>query len=145
MKHELSFIIDGIDRMYDLLDKELSQDWKTYAITINNITYELNPECDPALRDMVIKNLLKDAIIAYIDCANDSAFNVVERILSGARKEEHQFEIIKEQIVTNLDSDGNPITAKPLNEDSVYVQWQDESKFKFTEDENEEIASKTIE
>lgn len=123
------------------LNKELSQDWKSYTITINDQTHELNPECEPEMRNIVIKQLLKDAACSYIDGMNNDSengtpvFTVINRILSGARKEDHQFEIVKEAIVTNLDADGNPITAKPLNEDSVYVQWQDQNKFKF-EDEN---------
>lgn len=130
-------IEEGIDKLYELLDKELSQDWKSYTITINDVTHEINSQCDPAIRDRVIKQLLKDAInahIDYLDTDMDTAFNVIERIFSGERKEDHQFEIVKEEIVSNLDADGKPITAKSLDHESVYVQWQDENKFKFEEE-----------
>jgi hypothetical protein len=151
-------ICEGIEKLYELMDKELSQDWKTYTITINDVIYELDAECDPALRKIVIKQLLKDAINAYIDSFNDgnnaSAFNVVEKILNGSRKEDHQFEIITEKIVSNLDEDSKPITAKPLNVDSVLVQWQDQNKFpsfdeyartRFTDEELESIEKEAHE
>jgi hypothetical protein len=137
---EMQFSISrAIFDLYMALNQELSQDWKTYTVTINDVTHELNPECEPVIRRMVVKELLKDALIAHIDSIDEdndhtsafNAFNVIKRILSGARKEDHQFEIIKEQVVTNLDADGNSITAKPLNEDNILVQWQDETKFKF--------------
>jgi hypothetical protein len=121
---------------YYLLDKELSQNWKSYTITINDITHELSHESEPEIRDVVIKQILKDAVCAYIDSMQEckgEPWSVITKILSGARKEDHQFEIVKEEIVTNLDEDGNPITAKPLNEDNVLVQWQDENRFKFEE------------
>jgi hypothetical protein len=141
MKHELMVAAGEIDKslddIYELLNHELSQSWKEYTVTINDDTHELSAQSEPAIRNIVIKQLLKDALCAHIDSIgdddNDSAFNVIERILSGARKEDHQFEIIKEEIVTNLDENGNPITAKPLNEDNVLVQWQDENRFKFEE------------
>ena len=135
--HESIVIQERIDELYRLINKELSQDWKSYTVTINEEELELNSECEPALRRMVIKELLKDACCAYIDNIFEdsytSSFSVINKILNGARKEDHQFEIIKEEIVTNLDEDGNPITAKPLNEDNVLVQWQDENRFKFEE------------
>jgi len=131
-------ISSAIYSVYKLLDQELSQDWKSYTITINDVTHELNYECDPAVRDMVIKQLLKDALCAHIDNIDQdhyiAPFDIISRILNGARKEDHQFEIIKEEIVPNLDANGKPITAKPLNEESIYVQWQDQSKFKFEEE-----------
>ena len=134
----LSPLNQSLADIYKALNIELSQDWKTYTITINDETFELSPECEPAVREMVIKQLLKDAVIVEIDRKGDAGyqgdpFGVIIKILSGARKEDHQFEIVKEEIVTNLDEDGNPITAKPLNEDNVLVQWQDENRFKFEE------------
>lgn len=134
----LEELLTNINRLHKLLVKELSQDWKTYTITIGEETHDINSQCDPTVRSMVIKQLLQDACSGYIDnkykegyVGND--FSVITRILNGARKEDHQFEIIKEEIVTNLDENGNPITAKPLNEDNVLVQWQDENRFKFEE------------
>jgi len=120
--------------LYQLLNQELSQDWKSYEITINDNTYDINQECEPAVRSMVIKQLLKDAINAHIDSIDNDDFEgvpfaVISRIFSGARKEDHQFEIIKENVVSNLDENGNPITAKPLNLDSLYIQWQDQNRF----------------
>lgn len=135
----LGSLLYEIIAMQALLEQELSQDWKTYTITINDQTYELNPECEPEIRSLVIKTLLTDAISSYINgiCftehISDPSFKVITQILEGSRKEDHQFEIYKEEVVSNLDADGNPITAKPLNQDSVYVQWQDQSKFKFEE------------
>ena len=139
--HDIIVLQERIDELYRLMNKEFSQDWKSYSITIDNKEFEINHESDPALKAIVIKALLKDAVCSYIDnlfqdsCKND--FAIITRILNGARKEDHQFEIYKEEIVTNLDADDNPITAKPLNEDNVLVQWQDQNKFKFEEeDEN---------
>jgi hypothetical protein len=138
---EISKIIHGINDLYDLLYKELSQDWKSFTITVDNKVFEINSTTDAVLRSTLIKLLLKDAVSILIeDLHSDedkpyrSAFSSINRILSGARKEDHQFEIVKEEIVSNLDADGKPITAKPLNVDSMYVQWQDQSKFKFEEE-----------
>ena len=132
----------SLNQLYEALNKELSQDWKNYTITINDETFDLSSESEPEVRSVVIKQLLKDALVVLIDHKGEedyegNPFEVIIRILSGARKEDHQFEIVKEEIVTNLDEDGNPITAKPLNEDNVLVQWQDENRFKFESSEEE--------
>ena len=134
-------IQESVQTLYEALIKELSQDWKNYTINIDGKVYDLNSSSDEETVSEVVKMVLKDAMIAKvesIDCDEDFyphsyAFNVINRILSGARKEDHQFERIKTEIVTNLDENGNPITAKALNQDSIYVQWQDENRFKFEE------------
>jgi hypothetical protein len=139
LRNILGTLQGSLYKLYVSLEQELSQDWKTYTVTINDVTHEINPECEPAVRTVVIKQLLKDALCAQVDHEANvgdftgDPFAVINRILSGARKEDHQFEIIKEEVVTNLDADGNPITAKPLNEENVLVQWQDQNRFKFEE------------
>jgi hypothetical protein len=140
MKLELYKVIypieEGIDKLYAFVEEQLTQDWKAFTITIDEQVYEINAETTPETKATVIKLLLKDALNAYIDhlgTDNDTAFDRIEVLSHGARKEDHQFEIVKSEVVDNLDADGQPITAKPLNEDSVYVQWQDENKFKFEE------------
>jgi hypothetical protein len=103
MEHEKDLIITGIESLYKMIYKDMSQDWKTYTVTINDVTHKLNQECDPVIKSMVIKQLLKDAINTYIDRKNDeeykdhNAFNVIERMIYSVRKEDHRFEIIKKE------------------------------------------------
>ena len=136
---ETKAIQQGINTLYKLIEIELSKDWKDYIVTINDEVFEINSECTQSVKSMVIKELLRDAITSYIDGIQKEnymdPFNVINQLFNGARKEDHQFELVKEEIVSNLDKDGIPISAKSLNHDSVFVQWQDENKFKFEEEE----------
>jgi uncharacterized protein YrzB (UPF0473 family) len=144
-----SELISCTNEIYSQLEEELRQDWKTFSITIDDIVYDIN-SYDHETRNTVIKLLLKDAFSAYLESMDNDKikpFEVIYRILNGARKEDHQIEIIKETYTPDLDDQGNPIKAKPLNVDSIYVQWQDESKYgeKMSEDDYQDFLNKVKE
>lgn len=134
-------------RMYSLLSEELSRTDKCFDVEFNGFMFKFNPACtieekleQNQLRKKLITELMHEAIISMLNTIHDEEefdgidhWKYVKALVSGEDPRNHQFEIIKEEIVSNLDEDGKPITAKPLNHDSVYVQWQDENKFKFEE------------
>ena len=145
----VSELISCTNEIYSQLEEELRQDWKTFSITIDDIVYDIN-SYDHETRNTVIKLLLKDAFSAYLESMDNDKikpFEVIYRILNGARKEDHQIEIIKETYTPDLDEQGNPIKAKPLNVDSIYVQWQDQSKYgeKMSEDDYQDFLNKVKE
>lgn len=143
----LGELTTSIIYMRKLMNNALSQDWKTYEITIGDEHFDLHATSTfdeeikmDADRKRVIKLLLMDALDRYIDQIDSedasNPFDVINKIFSSTKKEDHQFEIIKESIVSNLDENGNPITAKPLNMDNVLVQWQNENEYTFEDKEN---------
>ncbi len=149
----------AVFNFYNVMYHALSDDWKTYEITIGDDKYDFHPattsdeKIEMAVKKKkVISYLLIDALTKYIEELGEDdddfykdPFKIIDRILfSATRKEDHQFEIIREEVVSNLDENGNPVTAKALNQDSVYVQWQNENNYKF-EENDEENSCKAIE
>ena len=127
-----------MEKLYDLLYEELSRPDKAFDIEYDGQSYQFFPPTTVAEaveqsfpRGLLICRIIKDAV-------NDKDWSNVIALVSGADPADHQIEIIKESYDADLDQDGKQITAKPLDHDSVYVQWQDESKFKFEDRDGNE-------
>jgi hypothetical protein len=134
-------------QLYILLHESLSRPDKSFEINYDGTDYHLYPPTTEIeqkeqyeLRNELINCLLHDAAYDMIDTLpNSDDYHEIDHwgniiaLVSGEDPSNHQFEIVKSEVVDNLDADGNPISAKPLDHDSVYVQWQDENKFKFEE------------
>lgn len=128
-----------------ILSRALSRPDKSFHIVYAGEEYNLFPatteqerEEQFMLREKLIIALIGEGLRSMFDTLhnehlyeNTDHWKHMRALVSGEDPANHQFEIVKSEVVSNLDADGNPITAKPLNEDSVYVQWQDENKFKF--------------
>jgi hypothetical protein len=137
-------IKDNIHQLYCLLHEALSRPDKSFDIQIGERNFKLYPSTSEQEekeqymeRETLIQFLIRAAIIDYMDSLIDTnesdPWKNIIGLISGEDPADHQFEIIKEEVVTNLDADGNPITAKPLNDENVLVQWQDQNRFKFEE------------
>lgn len=127
--------------LYNLLNIELSRPEKSFDIEFNGRMYKFNPAwtieeklAQGQLRKSLITELMHEALMSMLHTIGDEEeyardhWTFILALVRGEDPRNHQFEIIKEEIVSNLDEDGKPITAKPLNMDNVLVQWQDESK-----------------
>jgi len=138
---------DGVKSIYNTINEELSCNWKSYDITVDDKVYHLHPASTPEEelqqeRDRleIIKFLLHDAINIMLENTinnNDESefltpdpFSLIYKLMFPVTKQEdHQYEVYKEEIVSNLDENGVPITAKKLNMDSVHVKWQNRNEF----------------
>ena len=144
--HRLTCMITGyLWKLCGLLHKELSRPDKSIDVVYDGVNYNFNPATTKEdkkkqrrLRKKLFNKLLRasfksmlDTINSEYDFDNTDHWKVICALVSGEDPADHQFEIIKEEIVSNLDENGKPIAAKPLNMNNVLVQWQDESKFKF--------------
>lgn len=116
-----------------LLSYELTRPDKAFDIFYDGIVYEFSPSTTQDEMDNQARLASELSYRIISDCITLNDWTNVIALVSGEDPADHQFEIIKEEIVYNLDAEGNPISAKPLNEDSVYVQWQDQNKFNFEE------------
>jgi hypothetical protein len=120
------------------LHEIFSLNHKNYLITYRGKIYDIHQPTNKEderhqkkIRNQIIKGLLKDC---YRSMVNGyylyEAYNVITAFTRGAELEDHQIDKSERVVYTpDLDKDGNQVTAKPLNQDSIYVQWQDISKY----------------
>ena len=144
-------IKNNVSAIYTLLDKLLCRSDMSFDIQIGDeyfnfytpLSFEEKVEQSNS-RHKLIKFLIQDALNCLASTVGDDEeyweiepWRNIKGLVSGADPADHQIEIIKEDVkIVDLDEQGNPIKAKPLNMDSIYVQWQDQSKFNL-EDQNE--------
>jgi hypothetical protein len=140
-----------IHKLINLMADELQCPEKLFSVDFKGEHFEFHYAPDFAsddareqykLRTHFFHLLLNDAFCKSVkiwcpyptfDFTDGAPWKNIIGLVSGADPEDHKFEIIKETYIPDLDKQGNPITAKPLNQDSIYVQWQDENRFKFEE------------
>lgn len=142
--------------LYTLVDKELSRPEKSFDIMYESINYRFHPSTTDDersnqcyLRKELLACMFEDALLNMVYTIHDNDqyhernhWENIVHLVSGADPADHQIEIIKETYTPDLDEQGNPIKAKPLNMDSIYVQWQDESKFARGVDHLQEFEDK---
>lgn len=125
------------------LDNLLSSKDRSFSVSFDGIQYEFNkPTSQQELQDLenlketFIQKLLlrsfEDMLIADKD--NNACWDNVLIFAMGNPIEDYQIEKIKEESVYEVtDSKSKLDDGIAINEDSVYVQWQDQNKVKFEE------------
>lgn len=123
-------------KLFIKLNQLLSAPGKSFSISFDGIQYEFFIPTTPEeilqiaelKREFVIK-LLSSSYQDMLRSDYDSCWDNI-LIFSKAEPIEHyQIEKIKEEIVSDI-SNSNVKKPGALNLDSVYVQWQDQNKFK---------------
>jgi hypothetical protein len=127
--------------LHHFLNIELSRPEKSFDIEFNGRMFKFNPAWtieekleQAQLRKTLITELMHEAMMSMLNTIHDEEeyekdhWTFVLALVRGEDPRNHQFEIISEEVVSNLDEDGKPITSKPLNEESILVQWQDQNK-----------------
>lgn len=122
LKYILTNIITDSEKDYTI-----SQGSKVYTFTQPVTEYEkiiFDRHVESA-----INRLLKECMRAMVN-NNRGAWDPVIAFTQGEDPAEHKF-TLSESYDVDIDAAGNAIKSKALNEDSVYVQWQDQNKYQF--------------
>lgn len=176
MRTEQQLFADTIVKIYKFIDETISAKGKSFEFRWRKGFYRYDPpftlkdkKAMDKMRDKIAKFLIRDAfnvLLKELPLQDDHhyewdigrAFNRISQLEFSKPIDYYALEKINPDEVkpVDLDEQGNPIKAKPLNMNSIYVQWQDESKFprnksfddlmktRLTEEEIETIESEAI-
>lgn len=125
--------------LYSLLDEILSCPFKDYKVTLGSRRYRFfNPIIEGekkqqrALRNTFINRLIKECFAQMVN-GNPDAWEPVLAFTRGVDIEAFQLQKVDGSSVEQVQE---TTRSKALNLESVYVQWQDQNKFGFKEEEN---------
>jgi hypothetical protein len=150
-EQKISFA-ESMKSIYDFINRTLKADGKCYEFRWRSTTYTVDqPFTEAEIKkrdkvcDKIAKFLIRDAFNVILkDIYNDDyftidkAFDRIDALKMFEPIEYYAREKIKAEdvYIPDLDADGKSINSKPLNHGSVYVQWQNQNKFKFSENDN---------
>jgi hypothetical protein len=139
---------ESIKTIYKFIDDTLQSKGKSYKITYRNKEYIFDPPFTleekkkmDKMREKIAKIMLRDVFNMFLkqlpisynideDWWSADAFRIISQLEALKPIEYYAIDKIHREVYTpDLDKDGKQITSKPLNQDSIYVQWQDISKY----------------
>lgn len=126
------------------LDKLLSLSDRSFSVNFDGIQYDFFPptiqeEFDNLTqlkKDFILKLLSKSyEDMLKVDKDDNSCWDNILIFAMGNPIEEYQIEKIKEENVYEFSDNTSKVEEGiALNEDSIYVKWQDQNKVKFEEE-----------
>jgi len=127
------------------LDKLLSEKGRSFSVSFDGISYEFNPPTTleelqefENLKEIFIEKLLSKSYedMLQVDKDNNACWDNILIFAMGNPIEDYQIEKIKDSEIIEVSDNKEKIEdGVALNEDSLYVQWQDQNRVKF-EDSN---------
>ena len=117
-------------KMHAILDKLLASPDKAFEVTFRNVQYNfIYPTTQSEMLEM---NKLREKLLAEIFsycmammCQDTSSWWMVTAFASGIDTLDMRLEKVSvDELVNQLDQDGNPISSIPLNEENYQVKQE---------------------